>query len=63
MLLYAFVPDVIGHELAASQDSFEKGLLDCPHYTRPDVFEGQQVPDVLLSGDHKKIAEWRHQAP
>jgi tRNA (guanine37-N1)-methyltransferase len=57
-----FVPDVIGHEQAASEDSFEKGMLDCPHYTRPDQFEGRLVPEVLLSGDHKKIAEWRHKA-
>lgn len=57
-----FVPGVLGHELAASEDSFEKGLLDCPHYTRPELFEGKSVPEVLLSGDHKKIAEWRRQA-
>lgn len=54
-----FVPGVLGHELAADEDSFENGLLDCPHYTRPEVFEGMGVPEVLLSGDHKKIAEWR----
>lgn len=57
-----FVPGVLGHELAANEDSFERGILDCPHYTRPEEFEGQQVPEVLLSGDHKKIAEWRHNA-
>lgn len=56
-----FVPGVIGHELAVEEDSFENGLLDCPHYTRPEVFEGLQVPEVLLSGDHKKIREWRSQ--
>lgn len=56
-----FVPGVLGHELAADEDSFEKGILDCPHYTRPEVFEGEKVPEVLLSGDHKKIAEWRKQ--
>lgn len=55
-----FVPGVLGHEDAASQDSFEKGGgLDCPHYTRPEEFEGHKVPDVLLSGNHKLIAEWR----
>lgn len=54
-----FVPGVLGHESAADEDSFEKGILDCPHYTRPEVFEGQGVPEVLLSGNHKKIAEWR----
>lgn len=57
-----FVPGVLGHDLAASEDSFEKGILDYPHYTRPEVFEKKTVPDVLVSGDHKKIAEWRHRA-
>lgn len=57
-----FVPGVLGHEEAASQDSFEEdGLLDFPHYTRPENFEGSEVPEVLRSGDHKKIAEWRRQ--
>lgn len=60
--LSRFVPGVLGHEAAASEDSFEKGILDCPHYTRPEIFEGKSVPEVLLSGNHKKIAEWRHQA-
>lgn len=54
-----FVPEVLGHACAASEDSFENGLLDCPHYTRPEIFEGKVVPEVLLSGDHQKIAEWR----
>lgn len=54
-----FVPGVIGNELAAEEDSFEGGIFDCPHYTRPEEFEGKMVPDVLLSGNHKKIAEWR----
>jgi tRNA (guanine37-N1)-methyltransferase len=54
-----FVPGVIGNELAAEEDSFEKGILDCPHYTRPEVFEGERVPDVLLSGNHKQIADFR----
>lgn len=57
-----FIPGVIGHEQAVDEDSFENGILDCPHYTRPEVFEGMAVPQVLLSGDHKKIAEWRRQA-
>lgn len=57
-----FVPGILGHELAASEDSFEQGILDCPHYTRPEDFEGIQVPAVLQSGDHKKIAEWRRRA-
>lgn len=57
-----FVPGVIGHSAAADEDSFENGILDCPHYTRPPVFEDKAVPEVLMSGDHKKIADWRHQA-
>lgn len=57
-----FVPGVLGHEDAASEDSFEGGLFDCPHYTRPEVFEGQKVPEVLLGGNHKKITEWRREA-
>jgi tRNA (guanine37-N1)-methyltransferase len=56
-----FVPGVLGHEDAANEDSFEKGLLDCPHYTRPEVFEQLKVPEILLSGDHEKIARWRHE--
>lgn len=54
-----FVPGVIGNKEAIDQDSFEKGILDCPHYTRPEDYRGLHVPEVLLSGDHKKIAEWR----
>lgn len=54
-----FVPDVLGHSAAADEDSFEKGILDCPHYTRPEIFEEKSVPNVLLSGNHQKIAEWR----
>lgn len=54
-----FVDGVIGHELATSQDSFEDGSFDCRHYTRPEEFEGREVPKVLLSGDHQKISEWR----
>lgn len=53
------LPDVLNHALSATQDSFEAGLLDCPHYTRPDVFENKAVPDVLLSGNHAKIESWR----
>lgn len=59
--LVRFVPGVLGHEAAANEDSFEQGILDCPHYTRPEVFEEQQVPEVLLSGNHQKILEWRQQ--
>jgi tRNA (guanine37-N1)-methyltransferase len=54
-----FIPGVIGHEEAVAKDSFESGRLDCPHYTRPEMFEGLAVPEVLLSGHHQKIEEWR----
>ena len=60
--LLRFVPGVIGDARSADQDSFEGGLFDCPHYTRPEVFEGEEVPPVLLSGNHQKIAEWRKEA-
>ncbi len=53
------LPGVLGHAASAEEDSYANGLLDCPHYTRPEVFEGRQVPDVLLSGDHEKIRRWR----
>ncbi|HEX7719821.1 MAG TPA: tRNA (guanosine(37)-N1)-methyltransferase TrmD, partial [Woeseiaceae bacterium] len=53
------LPGVLGDEASAEQDSFSDGLLDHPHYTRPEVIEGQRVPDVLLSGDHARIARWR----
>lgn len=53
------LPDVLGDADSAQQDSFMEGLLDCPHYTRPEEVNGQTVPQVLLSGDHKAIAEWR----
>jgi tRNA (guanine37-N1)-methyltransferase len=55
------IPGVLGHELSAEQDSFADGLLDCPHYTRPEVLDGRRVPDVLLSGNHEKIRQWRLQ--
>ena len=55
------LPDVLGHNKSADEDSFSHGLLDCPHYTRPEVYEDQQVPEVLLSGDHEKIRQWRLQ--
>ena len=57
-----FIPGVLGHEEAANSDSFEKDVLDYPHYTRPEIFEGKRVPEVLLKGDHKKIETWRHEA-
>jgi tRNA (guanine37-N1)-methyltransferase len=53
------VPDVLGGERSALEDSFEDGLLEYPHYTRPRVFKGEEVPPVLLSGDHEKIRMWR----
>lgn len=53
------IPGVLGHEDSASQDSFAQGLLDYPHYTRPELVDGMQVPAVLLSGDHEKIKRWR----
>ncbi|NBB91729.1 MAG: tRNA (guanosine(37)-N1)-methyltransferase TrmD [Gammaproteobacteria bacterium] len=53
------LPGVLGHERSAEQDSFSDGLLDCPHYTRPETWRGRSVPDVLLSGDHARIARWR----
>lgn len=55
------LPGVLGHEKSALQDSFEEGILDCPHYTRPEVFQGWQVPPILLSGNHAAIARWREE--
>lgn len=54
-----FIPGVLGHEEGSSSDSFEQGIFEWPQYTLPRVFEGRSVPEVLLSGDHKKIASWR----
>lgn len=53
------LPGVLGGENSAKDDSFEDGLLEYPHYTRPQVFKGKNVPSVLLSGDHEKIRLWR----
>lgn len=53
------VPGVLGKKASAEQDSFSDGLLDCPHYTRPEVLDGLEVPEVLLSGNHKHIEQWR----
>jgi len=50
---------VLGDAESASQDSFVNGLLDCQHYTRPEVYEGEAVPQALLSGNHAEIARWR----
>ena len=53
------VPGVLGHAQSAVEDSFTNGLLDCPHYTRPEVLEGTPVPPVLLQGNHEEIRKWR----
>jgi len=54
------LPGVLGDDESATQDSFVGGLLDYPHYTRPEVVAGKRVPEVLLSGDHAGIARWRN---
>lgn len=53
------IPGVLGHEMSSIEDSFFDGLLDCPHYTRPEVLDNKGVPDVLLSGHHENIRRWR----
>lgn len=53
------LPGVLGDADSAEQDSFMDGLLDCPHYTRPELFDDQPVPDVLLGGNHELIRRWR----
>jgi len=55
------LPGVLNTEASADEDSFSDGLLDCPHYTRPEVYDGDSVPAVLLSGDHAAIRRWRLQ--
>lgn len=57
--LTRLLPNALGHQGSAKQDSFIDGLLDCPHYTRPENINGHTVPEVLLSGDHKEISKWR----
>ncbi|GAB4189819.1 MAG: tRNA (guanosine(37)-N1)-methyltransferase TrmD [Simkaniaceae bacterium] len=59
--LVRFVPGVIGHEESSKQDSFEQGIFDAPHYTRPYDFEGKVVPEILKNGNHSEIAKWRLQ--
>ena len=54
------VPGVLGDAESAAQDSFSTGILDCPHYTRPESFHGWNVPSVLLSGNHAEIEKWRY---
>jgi tRNA (guanine37-N1)-methyltransferase len=56
------VPGVVGDEQSVAEDSFSAGLLDYPHYTRPAVFDGVSVPEVLLSGNHRAVREWRRRA-
>jgi len=53
------IPGVMGKEASSAEESFENGLLEYPHYTRPREWEGRTIPEVLLSGDHAKIAAWR----
>jgi tRNA (guanine37-N1)-methyltransferase len=59
--LARLIPGALNDEESAAQDSFMNGLLDCPHYTRPEDFEDRRVPEVLLSGDHAAIRRWRMQ--
>ena len=55
------IPGALGHEDSAQQDSFSDGLLDCPHYTRPEEYLGDHVPEVLMNGNHREIDTWRQQ--
>jgi tRNA (guanine37-N1)-methyltransferase len=55
------LPGVMGKEASGEEESFETGLLEYPHYTRPPVFEGREIPEILTSGHHGRIAEWRRQ--
>jgi tRNA (guanine37-N1)-methyltransferase len=55
------LPDALGSETSAENDSFSNGLLDCPHYTRPAEFRGMTVPEVLLNGNHAEIEKWRYE--
>ena len=54
------IPGILGNAASPVEESFSHGLLEYPQYTRPADFEGQKVPEVLTSGNHQKIAEWRH---
>jgi tRNA (guanine37-N1)-methyltransferase len=56
------LPGALGSEASAAQESFVNGLLDCPHYTRPEVYAGERVPEALVSGHHAAIARWRLKA-
>ena len=54
------LPGVMGKEASGAEESFEQGLLEHPHYTRPRLWEGREIPEILVSGDHAAIARWRH---
>ena len=53
------IPGVMGKEASGTEESFSEGLLEYPHYTRPALFEGQGIPDILTGGDHGKVRAWR----
>lgn len=53
------LPGVMGHDESGTEESFESGLLEYPHYTRPQIFEDREIPPVLISGNHARIAQWR----
>jgi tRNA (guanine37-N1)-methyltransferase len=55
------LPGVMGNDQSGEEESFENGLLEHPHYTRPQEFEGRLIPEVLVSGNHAKIAQWRRE--
>ena len=55
------IPGALGHAQSALQDSFSGGLLECPHFTRPDEYQGMKVPEVLMNGNHQQIIDWREQ--
>jgi len=59
--LVRLLPEALGSETSADNDSFSNGLLDCPHYTRPAAFRGMKVPEVLLNGNHAEIEKWRRE--
>ena len=58
----ALIPGVLGAEESHADESFENGVLEYPQYTRPALFEGREIPAVLTSGDHGKVAKWRREA-
>ena len=60
-VIVRLLPEALGSETSAENDSFSNGLLDCPHYTRPADFRGMKVPEVLLNGNHAEIEKWRRE--